>query len=461
MTQIPIPFRSNPNDFSVLGASKVVNAYAQKNGDDSKNPLSLVPVAGMKTFGPADGTQCRGMIYLEDEGLIYAVKGGRLTSLNSSGTLVEVGLVSGTAPVSMARNDAATQQAVILGGGFVYMVEGGLLSSLGLEFTPIDVTFCGGRFVFAEDNGTFHWSDINSATVNALSFANAEANPDGLTSVLGVGNTLYLAGKVTTEVWAVAESSRAPFVRVGGAALNIGTSSPHAFKPFNNGVVMVGEDNAVYQLNGYQYSPISSNEVSLLIERETDKSAIIGFTHRRGVNWFYTLRGSDWTREYNAATQTWADREDKYGNQWHCQHHVKAWGRDFFGDDTTGQIFEGDYTLFTDNSDDMPWGFDTQILHDSPNGLSFERIDLDVEVGDGESLTDEAEIIVMWSDDNKVTWKGERRLSLGKTGEYLTRVRASRLGQCGDKGRTFRVRITDNVKRAIAGMDAMVEKVAL
>ena len=351
MKPIPIPFRSNPGDEKILGEPKVVNAYVQSNGNDSKASFSLVPVAGMKTFGPSTKSKCRGLAYLDDDNAIYAVLGGELVSYDSAGTQTDLGLIAGDENVSIAKNDADPQQIVIVGGGFVYQIENGAIAYLPLDFledgvSPKGVTFCGGRFVFWLDDGTFYWSDINSTNVKALNFATAQSDPDGLVSAHGVANTLYLVGENTTEVWSVTENADAPFARVPGAELRIGTGSQHSVKSFDNQVIMVGSDNAVYLLSGYQSQAISSNEVAKLIENETDKSVLVGFTHLRGVNRFFTLQGGDWTREYNAATGEWHDREDKFGNQWHCLHSVMAWGRQFFGDRQTGQLFEGDYSLY-------------------------------------------------------------------------------------------------------------------
>ena len=423
--------------------------------------MSLIPVAGMKTFGPGTGSLCRGLITLEDEAKIYAFKGLRAVHLDSSGTETEIGLVPGEGPIYLARNDAGTQQIALVANDQPYSIVDNEISSLQYDFTPIGVTFCGGRFVYWLSNGRFYWSDINSTNVQALSFATAESFPDGLTAAHGVANSLYLIGTETTEVWAVTESADAPFARVGGAHLRFGTNSPHSVRSFANGVAFVGSDNAVYMVNGYNEQIISSNEVARLIEAETDNASIIAFTHQRGANRFYCLQGATWTREFNAATQTWHNREGVRGVNWHCVHHVKAFNRDFYGDSETGQLFEGDYTIHTDNSDELVWGFDTMLLHDHPNGLSFERVDIDLEAGDGESLSDPGEVMLSWSDDNGRTYRGERRLSLGKTGEYDTRVRAHRLGQCSEKGRSFRVRITDPVKRSIAGMTVEVTKVVL
>jgi hypothetical protein len=225
---------------------------------------------------------------------------------------------------------------------------------------------------------------------------------------------------------------------------------------------MVSSENTVEQIVGYSSQTISSNEVSRLIEQETNKAALYAFTYTRGGNRFYCLQGTGWTREYNSATGYWHDRYSGVSDPWKAAYYARAFNKDIFGSRETGRTYEGDYTTFVEDGDHMIWGFDTELFHAFPNGLCFERLSLDVETGDGISLTQDAYCMVSWSDDAGRTWKGEKRLSLGKTGEYVKQLKTQGgLGTCGPSGRMFRVRISDPVIRAVALIDAMVEPVEL
>lgn len=65
------------------------------------------------------------------------------------------------------------------------------------------------------------------------------------------------------------------------------------------------------------------------------------------------------------------------------------------------------------------------------------------------------QIMLDWSDDKGKTWSTEITASMGKIGEYGTRVIFRRLGSSRD--RIFRVSISDPVKRVItsANLDAI------
>lgn len=469
MKPLPIPHQSNPGPFKVNGEPKVVNAYAEAGGDDNKSNFSLIPVAGIKTFGPDSGSGCRGMLYLEDEAFLYTVKGLQVYKVEEDGTSTALGFIGGDGPVFMARNDAEQQEVMISADGNSYEIKNGVLTlkkytSEAVDGTVTDLAFEGvayidGYFVFWR-KGLVYASELQSTTVSDLNFNAAGANPDGITCCAGVGKLLYVIGTDTTEHWRVTGDDF-PIKPIPGSYFNFGSASPHSVREFDNGLAMVGSDNVVYHVQGVTYKPISSKEIERLLEAETDKASIVAFTHERGGNKFYTLQGTGWTREYNSATASWHDREDTLGNQWHCRHHARAWNRDIYGDTDTGQLFEGDYSIFTDNGKQIPWGFDTQTLHDAPNGLSFDRVELDMETGDGESVTDDGKVMLRWSKNNGRTWTGERQLSLGKTGEYRKRIRTHGIGQCSVKGMVLSVRVTDPVVRAIAGLYGDVKRVVL
>lgn len=452
MTLLPIPLRSNPGTYRFEGQPKVFNAYASMGGEDRKSVASLVPCGGLKSFGSDTEGACRGLIYIEEESTLFTVNGVRLFKFDSAGTKTEVGLMTGTTPVSWARNDAATVDTVIISDSRAYKLTDATLGYINDilpdDQTPVGVTLVGGYFIVWTSDGKMYSSDLNSTTFQALNFATAESDPDGLTACIGVQNTLYAIGSKSTEVWQIDGSTGFPLSRIPGASLRFGSLSQHTVREIDNDVYFVGNDNAVHQARGYDTKPVSTKVISELIETESDKSAIVAFTHTRNDEKFYCLQGTGWTREYNTKSGFWHDRFTDTENQWRAIHHAKAWNRDFFGDRITGDIHEGDYSIYTEQGEPMVWGFQTTHLHAQPNALEFTGMYLDMETGHS-ALNDESEVMLKWSDDHGRTWKGERRLSLGKQGEYTKRVKTGHMGQCKPAGRVFWLGISDPVVRAV------------
>ena len=458
--ELPIPFRSNPGAFATQGNAKLINCYAQQEGPDNKAQIVLRSHPGLKRFGNDALSPCRGMIFVEEDDLIYTANGFQLYKKESDGTLTSLTIIPGEDTAYFARNDAAAPLTVLVAGQRAYEITEGAATYKGYDFTPLGVTFCGGRFVFW-DTLKFYYSDINSSSVSGLSFFEAEGDPDGITKAHGSINRLYLVGKRTIEVWGVTSDADAPFGRVGGAHFRFGSESPHSIKDFNNGVAVVGNDNVVYLLNGLQYEPFSSNEVTELIAAEADKSKIVATVYTLDQNKFYCLHGTGWTREYNATTQSWHDRSTLSLTEWDSVHYVRAWGKDIFGSRSLGLFSEIDRTLYTENGDPLVYGFQTANIHAFPQGISFNSLTLAVETGDTAISSDEAYLMFDWSDDDGRTWSQERFLPIGAEGEYNKRVRAYGLGQCGDNGRIFRVRISDPVIRGVSLAEVDASPVAL
>lgn len=454
---IPIPLRSNPGEFSIDGQPKVFNAYAVQGEGDRKSKITLVPCTGLSEFSTDAEGNCRGMIWIEEEDTLYSVNGIRLYSYDSAGSGAEAGLLPGADPIIWARNKASVVQTLIHSDDIVYKIVDGVFGSyaggvLPDGQTPKGVTLVGGYFLVWTEDGKMYTSDLNDITFNPLNFATAESDPDGLTACIGIQNTLYAIGTKSTEVWQIDGTTGFPLSRIPGASVDFGSLSKHTVKEIDNEVFFVGSDDAVHVMSGYTSLPISTDEVSRLIEAETDKNAIIAFTHTRSDNKFYCLQGTGWTREFNTKTKAWHDRYSDLENQWTAIYHQRAWdNRDFFGDRITDTIYEGDYDLFTEVNNPVVWGFQTTLIHAFPKGLSFSRVDLDVETGHTALGATESVLMLRWSDDGARTWM-ERHLPLGAHGEYNKKVSTRRLGSCGEGGRTFMVRISDPVIRAISEM---------
>jgi hypothetical protein len=196
-----------------------------------------------------------------------------------------------------------------------------------------------------------------------------------------------------------------------------------------------------------------------LIQNDPNRSGLVAWTYQIGENKFYCLKGTDWCREYNAKTGFWVNRESGIGDRWRVQHSFEAFGKTIFGDGLTGKLFVAEG--YEEDGEELLWGFDTPIVHSTPDGLVFNSIALDMQGGVGDNTTLDPKVMLSWSDDEGANFTPERQISLGAKGKRNTRVVSRRLGRCGPKGRTFRVMISDPVGRSISSIDVKAEPVPL
>ncbi|CAB4183798.1 hypothetical protein UFOVP1097_1, partial [uncultured Caudovirales phage] len=47
MTALPIAFRTNQSKYTFSGSAQLINAYAEQQGKDAKDPFAVLPAYGM------------------------------------------------------------------------------------------------------------------------------------------------------------------------------------------------------------------------------------------------------------------------------------------------------------------------------------------------------------------------------------------------------------------------------
>ena len=73
MSALPFAFRINQSKYAFAGEAQLINAYAEPQGPDAKDPLAVLPSYGMTLERAVTDTPQRGAIYLDDLDCIYTV----------------------------------------------------------------------------------------------------------------------------------------------------------------------------------------------------------------------------------------------------------------------------------------------------------------------------------------------------------------------------------------------------
>jgi hypothetical protein len=81
--------------------------------------------------------------------------------------------------------------------------------------------------------------------------------------------------------------------------------------------------------------------------------------------------------------------------------------------------------------------------------IQISRLWVDCESGVGNAAGDDPQMTISISKDGGHTWGNEKTASIGKMGQYSKRAIFRRMGRGYDW--TFKLRITDPVKRALIG----------
>lgn len=197
------------------------------------------------TAQPVDG-----LAYWEALDLLIAVSGGEVFSINSAGTATSLGtgLQLGNKPVFTFTKSGGSDWMAVANGGRIYLSEnGGAIAVISDADAPTSVThvaFVRARLVAnLVGSDSFYWSDLNDFTSwNALSFASAEGAPDEITALYPNWGEIILFGSETLEFWYTTADADAPYQRLQGTQLDIGTISPNA-------IAYENDDGAYYFLD--------------------------------------------------------------------------------------------------------------------------------------------------------------------------------------------------------------------
>jgi hypothetical protein len=224
----------------------------------------------------------------------------------------------------------------------------------------------------------------------------------------------------------------------------------------------------VYRANGYTGQRISTHAIEYAIAQYGNISDALAYTYQQEGHAFYVLTfpSASATWVYDVATQAWHERAAFEGGVFtrhrsNCQCNFG--GVTIVGDYENGNIYELDLNTYIDNLTPQKWLRSWRALPTGQNNLkrtAHHSLQLDCETGaafGSGASTDQAQVMLRWSDDGGHTWSSEHWASMGATGEYFKRVFWRRLGMTQKlRDRVYEVSGTDNVKIAIMGAELIV-----
>lgn len=466
LKQIALATRSNEARDGIEGAARLVNCYAEKIGSDGKAGTVVYPIDGWRQWGTVSTTTGGGRAFLALDTSLVSVMGRIVVQWDSSGAPTILGGFETDGIVSIARNRRGVPQVAICCNGQVAVVSGGVLSHITDPDLPppTSIDCLDGYLLALLPDGRIFASALDDVTSwDALSFAKAEANPDGGVRVKVLRNYALFYGTRTTEWWT--DNGGDPFPLGRDTTVNIGCLAGGSVADFEQTHAFVAHDGTVRIWDGYTPKRISSHSVERLIDGETDPTRITALAWTSGGHSFYALTGTDWTKVYDARTGDWHDRES-YGfdGRWRASAAVEFVGKRLFGSWEDGTIYEASRDFHDEAGNPIVMTMQAPPVHAWPNRLRWNTLYVDALPGVGVNTPTAQQnaspsIMLDWSDDGGRTWSAQRMVAVGEQGQRRTRIATRRLGVAPAAGRTFRVSMSAAVSRGLAGMAGDVDLV--
>lgn len=448
----------------VVTRQRRLNCYFENRKDKDKTAIACYGTPGLvAAFSPSTPLNFPIRGFLGTQNALFLVSYNEFQQVTSSGASIfssSIGTQSGNC--SLAFNNT---QVVLVDGtaGYLYTPSGPTFTTIGSSFPngAKTVTYASGFFV-AELPGTqqFWVSNANDgSTWGGTSFASAYAYSDNILAVDNLAGILWLFSQQHIEAWQNNGTTPQPFLPIINAAYEWGLAAIFSRAHVEQSIIFLAQTREgqvqFVRLQGFVIQRISDDDIDRVINGFSVVSDAVGLSYEAGGHKFYQASFPTANRSflYDCATGLWSDAQTGPSvNPVRHQANLSAYyaGTTYLSDYETNQVYTLSPTAYTDNGVTIARELVTRHILSNFDRIRISQLFLDMDVGGGlqSGQGSNPQIMLQYSKDNGRTWSAERWASLGKVGQYLTRVIWRRFG-C-TRVATFRIRMTDPVKFVIA-----------
>mgnify|MGYP000458705325 CR=1 FL=1 len=461
LTAVPLPTTSAPGNDGFSGGSRLINVYANERIVRGKKAVQLSAIHGLTRYQALAGGAIRGMI--EVDGYLYVVSGVFLYLRNPAGAWSQIGSISGSDVVYMARNRRQpVAQVGIVANTQYYLVDNRVLLPTPVSpnlAAPIGIEVFNGRFVFPIADGRVFASEVDDGqTIYALAFGTSETYSDYNVGIGIRGSDVCVLGTESVEFWRDTGATPWPFSVVH--ANPVGCLAAASIAGINQTLVWVANDRTVRMLNGYDPVVISTNDIHEAIEAAPDRARIESLVYEHAGNKFYKISCASFTWVYNAANGFWHEEKSKGRARWRGRCSAMLGDSRLVGDSVNGILYEISPNAYDEDGEQIVCEVHTAI-DGYPYGMVVNRLFVDGQTGVGLNTTTpenlSPEIMIDVSRNGGHTWTSQRRSRLGPIGAFHTFPVAHRLGTFDGRGARLRVSCSASVVRVFNGLSADIE----
>jgi len=459
MPKIVFPVSHSPGLRASEGAGRLYNCYAEPMGEGGRAAAVRHRSPGLVNFGTTARTGCRG--FIEVGGTLYVAFSGKLEKFTSAGgASTNVGNLNGTKKGFFARNNATTPDKVFVDpdGNIATFTPSAVTNSFDSDLPAVNsVAQLDGYFIFTTGNGQIWATDLNAVTVNPLSFT-TDQNSGGLLRGVTWGGRYYAFGNKATGVYVDAGTSPFPLAR--NEVIPRGIGGPYCVTGhednFSKALHIIGDDNAVYRLDGYTPTKVSPPDLDTLIEAVSDKTTLEMCSYISRGHAFIQITCPAWTWVLNLNNGKWHERPSYSLTYSRITQTYYAFGKWLCGDALTGNVQQISSAIHQEIGNPMTcevWSAPLQDFPQRSRGASA-FFDFAVGVGDAEGedpIATDPEAEISYSVDGGETFSIPRVRKLGRQSLGKTRVRVNQIKAAGAQGYIFKVRMSDPVHFGLMG----------
>lgn len=458
---INFPLSTAPGASPQESGGRLSNCYSEPLEDKR---VSYRRAPGLSAFATTGRTGYRGAILMP--GSLVVAELNRLISVDSSGAVSDIGALSGSLPVTMARNNLnpTPQLAIVTENGAFYSSGGSAPTSWPDPDLPgpNSVAFQDGYFFWTIGDGRAFASDINSSSVNSLSFVTIQSrSSDALIRGIPYKGVMLFFKTSSCEAWNDTANASPAFPYSRLQVIDRGLLGANAIAGWQDGfgqLLWVGDDGGVYRFTdatSFGLQKVSNPDLDKLIAAVADKTTLLaGCYVDRGRSVWY-LSSPTWTWEFNINTEKWNERESfQPGNNtgtpfsvWRGQGGTLAFGKWILGDLQTGNLGFVDATNQQEFGQPVRMRIQSSEVANFPNRTRVGRADFNwvtgVGISAGTPSQQNPQVEISWSDDGGTKWSYPVLRTLGASAKAGQRVTVLNAGVAGPRGRRWRMDASD------------------
>lgn len=426
----------------------ILNGIYTDNGPDLRTsyPVNLIPVPKQSGISngflrPADGLVANGSGPGIDrggvnwQGTCYRVMGTKLVTVESNGTVTELGDVGG--PIgSLVTFDYSFDRLAIASGGRLYYWDGATLTQVTDPDLGIVLDFAWVDGYFMTTDGEFLVvTELSDPTqVNPLKYGSSEVDPDPVVALLKVRNEVYALNRNTIEVFDNVGGEFFPFERIDGAQIQKGVIGTFACCVYMEAIAFLGsgrnEAPAIYIGSNAQAQKISTQEIDHILSEftETQLSTVKLEVRNDKNNQHLYVHLPDRTLVYDAAAsealgdQVWCTLTTSTAgfSQYRARNFVFAYDKWLVGDPQSSNVGYMVDTIGEHWGQIVRWEFGTMIVYNDGKGALFNELEL-VSLTGRVAIGVNPQISTSYSLDG-LSWSQERYIKVGTNGNTKKRL---------------------------------------
>lgn len=424
----------------------------------SKSQTALHITPGISEFVSIGTGVIRGGI--ESAGRVFFVSGNEFYEIDISGTATKRGELNTVSGYCFLEENPT--QVMITDGEYGYIFNrttNAFNQITDVDFpTPSSLSFQDGYFMVSiADSSLWAISGLNNGlTWDAADRTTVENSPDNLVCVVSDSSNVWAFGTKSVEVYQNTGATAFPFQVINGAFIETGCAAAATIQKINNTFVWLGTDengdSVVWRAEGYNAVRVSTKPIERKISESSDFTGSYAWVYHERGHAFYCLqvKGLKTTLVLDLATMLWHERvyrntSTNVEEQHRGSCHVFFKQMHLVGDRENNKIYKMSLDTYSDDGDPILRDRISPHYDEEKALITHAQFELDMEVGNGlvTGQGSDPQIMMRYSDDGGHTWSNELWRSLGKLGEYRTRVKWNKLGMSRD--RVYQIRVSDPV----------------